>query len=48
MGGQLFKAGSPVDVSKLPAHKVGQFLNQRMIRPVDPMAGQPVAQPSAS
>lgn len=33
VGGVSYAPGDPFDISKLPDHKVGQFLNQRLIRP---------------
>lgn len=47
MRGVDYKPGDLVDISQLPEHKVGQFLNQRMIRPRRP-AGMPVDQPPAA
>lgn len=33
IGNRVYEAGDVVDVSKLPAHKVTQLLNQRRLRP---------------
>lgn len=34
--GVQYQPGDPVDVSFLPEHKIQQFLNQRLLRPVPP------------
>lgn len=41
MFGVDYKPGDPVDVSHLPDHKVGQLMNQRYLRPVDPDTAAP-------
>lgn len=40
IGDKQYKPGDPVDVSKLPVHKVSQLLNQRRLRPAATPPGQ--------
>jgi len=41
MQGVDYKRGDLVDTSRLPEYKIGQFLNQRLIRPVRSVAPTP-------
>lgn len=33
VGGAAYNPGDPIDVSEMADHKIGQLLNQRIIRP---------------